>query len=577
MANTCAKIHVDSRAPEPINIHENISKIRNSAAEKGRRSCFYSSETGIYRSKHPSVHLPSDPFLDVVSFILSRNHGGLSALVDSQSGFSISYPELRSLVNSMAAGLHRMGVSQGDVALILLPNSIYFPVIFLGLLSVGAVAATMNPLSTLSEIKKQSFDCNVRLAFATPDRVQNLGSTLGIPVIGLPESLNLDSPFRKLISSDPKLAPTPRIRQQDTAAVLFSSGTTGGCKAVALTHANFIAMVELFVRFEASQYEYPATANVYLDVLPMYHVYGLSLFVMGLLSLGSTVVVVRKYEVDEVVRAIDRYGVTHFPVAPPLLVALTRKAKADKCGLKSLKQVSSGAAPISITCIQNFVRTFPHIDFIQGYGMTESTAVGTRGFNTAKLRNYTSVGLLAPNMEARVVDLSSGGGGSSLPPTSMGELWLRGPAIMKGYLNNGEASKNAVDDDGWLHTGDIVHFDEDGYLYVHDRLKEMIKYKGFQIAPADLEAVLMSHPDIVDAAVTSAQSEEVGEIPVAFVVKKKGSEVSLSQANVIDFVAKQVAPYKKVRRVYFTKSIPKSASGKILRKELRNLLITSKI
>nr|GMC55935.1 4-coumarate--CoA ligase-like 6 [Ipomoea batatas] len=565
MATTCEKNHVDSHAPEPINIHKNIPKTLNS--ESNGTPYWYSAQTGIYRSLHPSVELPSHPYLDVVSFIFSHNHGGVSALVDSKSGFSISYPELGFLVNSMAAGLHGMGVSQGDVALILLPNSVYFPVIFLGLLSVGAIAATMNPLSTLAEIKKQllAFDhCNIALAFATPDRVKNLESALGIPVIGIPESSNLDSPadnsgsvFRKLISTDPKSAPNPKIRQQDTAAILFSSGTTGGCKAVALTHANFIAMVELFVRFEASQYEFPATANVYLDVLPMFHV---------------TVVVMRKYEVGEVVRAVDRYGVTHFPVAPPLLVALTRKAKADKCSLKSLKQVSSGAAPLSISCIQDFVRTFPHVDFIQGYGMTESSAVGTRGFNTSKLRNYTSVGLLAPNMEARVVDWSSS---ISLPPTSMGELWLRGPAIMKGYLNNGEASKNAVDDDGWLHTGDIVHFDEDGYLYVHDRLKEIIKYKGFQIAPADLEAVLMSHPDIVDAAVTSAHSEEVGEIPVAFVVKKQGSE--LSQADVIHFVAKQVAPYKKVRRVYFRKSIPKSAAGKILRKELRNLLITSKM
>ncbi|XP_019152880.1 PREDICTED: 4-coumarate--CoA ligase-like 6 isoform X1 [Ipomoea nil] len=578
MANTCAKIHVDSRAPEPINIHKNISKTRNS--ESNGTPYWYSAETGIYRSLHPSVQLPSHPFLDVVSFIFSHNHGGVSALVDSQSGFSLSYPEFHSLVNSTAAALHRMGVSQGDVALLLLPNSIYFPVIFLGLLSVGAVAATMNPLSTLAEIKKQAFDCNVRLAFATPDRVQNLGSALlGIPVIGLPESLNLDEFGKLLISSDPKkLAPIPRINQQDTAAILFSSGTTGGCKAVALTHANFIATVALFVRFEASQYEYPATANVYLDVVPMFHVYGLSLFVVGLLSLGSTVVVMRKYDIDDAVRAIDRYGVTHFPMAPPLLVALTRKAKAAVGGaancsrLKSLKQVSCGAAPVSITSIQDFVHTFPHIDFIQGYGMTESSAVGTRGFNTAKLRNHTSVGLLAPNMEARVVDWSSG---SSLPPNSMGELWLRGPGIMKGYLNNGEASKNAVDEDGWLHTGDIVYFDEDGYLYVHDRLKEMIKYKGFQIAPADLESVLMSHPHITDAAVTSASNEEVGEIPVAFVVKTEGSE--LSQAAVIDFVAKQVAPYKKVRRVYFTKSIPKSAQGKILRKELRTLLMTSKI
>ncbi|RAL40361.1 hypothetical protein DM860_006431 [Cuscuta australis] len=551
---------------------------------------WYSPETGIYTSKHPSVQLPADPFLDVVSFIFSHPHSPSAvSLVDSQSGFSISYSELHSLVKSAAAGLHRMGVTQGDVVLLLLPNSVYFPVLVLGILSLGAVVAPMNPLSTPSEIKKQAFQggLNVRLAFSTPERIDDLVG-LGIPAIGLPEIPNLDSSemsspacsvFRNLISTYPKTAPVPRIKQQDTAAVLFSSGTTGGCKGAVLTHANFIATVELFVRFEASQYDGDAAENVYLDVMPMFHVYGLSLFVLGLFSLGSTVVVMRRYDGDAAVRAIERYGVTHFPVAPPLLIALTRKAKAAAAAdgknsmMKGVRQVSCGAAPTSAACIQDFVQTFPHIDFIQGYGMTETAAVGTRGYNAGKFRKYGSVGLLAPNMEAKVVDWTTG---LPQPPHSMGELWLRGPSIMKGYLNNIEASKNTIDSGGWLHTGDIVYFDGDGYLFVQDRLKEIIKYKGFQISPVDLEAVIMSHPDITDAAVTSETNDEVGEIPVAFVVKRKG-RCALSQAALIDFVAKQIAPYKKVRRVYFTTSIPRSAAGKILRRELKKLIITSKM
>ncbi|XP_019190672.1 PREDICTED: 4-coumarate--CoA ligase-like 6 [Ipomoea nil] len=556
------------------NAQNNPSETQNAEAKGNCYPQWFSVETGIYKSTHPSVHLPSDPFLDIVSFIFSHKHGGVSALVDSQSAVSISYPELRSLVKSTAAGLHQMGVSQGDVVMILLPNSIYFPVVLLGVLSVGAVVTTANPLSSLVEIKKQVFECNVSLVFTALETVDKLG-TLGVQIIGLPEHLMfdsetnlLDSAFHNLISCDPKLAPKPRIKQQDTAVILYSSGTTGNCKGVVLTHANFIATVELFVRFEASQYEHLSTENVYLDVIPMFHVYGLSLFGMGLLSLGSTVVVMRKFNADEMVSAIDRYGVTHFPVVPPLLMALTRRAKGvAQRSMKSLKQVSCGAAPLNTKCIQDFVRTFPDVDFIQGYGMTESTAVGTRGYNTEKLRNYSSVGLLSPNTEAKVVDWVTG---SSLPPNSSGELWLRGPSVMKGYLNNVEATKSTVDDDGWLHTGDIVYFDQNGYLYVLDRLKEIIKYNGFQIAPADLEAVLMSHPDIIDAAVTSAINEEVGEIPVAFVVKRDGS--TLSQADVIDFVAKQVAPYKKVRKVIFRGSIPRSVAGKVLRKELRNLL-----
>ncbi|KAK4728261.1 hypothetical protein R3W88_021249 [Solanum pinnatisectum] len=538
---------------------------------------WYCAETGIYSSKYPSIKLPEDPFLDVVSFIFSHKNDGVSALVDSASGISISYSELYPMVKSMASGLHQRGVSQGDVVLILLPNSIYFPVILLGVLALGAIATTMNPFSNLLEIKKQALDCCVTLAFTTCDKVDKL-STLDIPVIGVPEILvsgsncSESSVFYELISCDPNWDSRPKISQQDTAAILYSSGTTGVGKGVILTHGNFIAMVETFVRFEASQYEYSSSGNVYLDVTPMFHVYGLSLFVMGLLSLGTTIVVMRKFDADEMVKAIERYNVTHFPLVPPLLLALTRRAKDGALSsMKSLKQVSCGAAPVNPKSIEDFVHTLPDVDFIQGYGMTESTAIGTRGYNTEKLHNYSSVGLLAPNMQAKVVDWITG---STLAPNCMGELWLCGPGVMKGYLNNLEATKSTIDDNGYLHTGDIAYFDEEGYLYVIDRLKETIKYKGFQIAPADLEAVLVSHPDIIDAAVIGARDEEAGEIPVAFVVKRDGCAVS--QTDVINFVTKQVAPFKKIRKVYFRASIPRSAAGKILRKELRNLL-TSKL
>ncbi|KAL4324381.1 hypothetical protein GQ457_11G020560 [Hibiscus cannabinus] len=535
---------------------------------------WYSPETRIYSSKHSSISLPTDPFLDVVSFIFSHQHTGITALVDSSSGYSIPYSKLLPLVQSMASGLHHhLGVSQGDVVLLLLPNSVHFPIIFLSVLYLGAVVTTMNPLSNMLEIKKQMADCGVRFAFTQLEKVDKL-QKLGVHAIGVPENMDLDSektgflPFHKLIEGQFGKAPRPVIRQEDTAAVMYSSGTTGASKGVALTHGNFIAMTELFVRFEASQYEYSSSKNVYLAVLPMFHIYGLSLFVVGLLSLGSSIVVMRRFDAYDVVKVIENYGITHFPVVPPILTSLTMRAKGVcENSFKSLKQVSSGAAPLSRKTIEDFVQALPHVDFIQGYGMTESTAVGTRGFNNGKHHKYSSIGLLAPNMQAKVVDWNSG---SSLPPGFYGELWLRGPAIMQRYINNDEATKMTIDKDGWLHTGDIVCFDEDGYLYLSDRLKEIIKYKGYQIAPADLEAILISHSEILDAAVTSATDEVCGEIPVAFVVRRHGS--TLTEGAVMDFVACQVAPYKKVRRVVFTKSIPKSAAGKILRKELRSFI-----
>lgn len=478
----------------------------------------------------------------------------------------------------MASGLHQMGFSQGDVILLLLPNSIYFPVIFLAVLSLGGIATTMNPLSSLTEIRKQTVGCSLSLAFTVPETSEKLGA-LGVPVIGVPENGSFNSKskefstFHWLISGDPDCCPRPVINQHDVAAIMYSSGTTGSTKAVVLTHGNFIAMVETFVRFEASLYENSGSENVYLAVLPMFHIYGLSLFVTGLISLGSAIVVMRKFDANEMVKAIDRYRVTHFPVVPPVLMALIKSARAAGAGcFGSLKQVCCGAAPLTQKSIQEFVQTLSHVDLIQGYGMTESTAVGTRGFNTKKLRNYSSIGLLAPNMRAKVVDLSSG---SLLPPGNCGELWLQGPGIMKGYLNDEEATISTIDKEGWLHTGDIVSFDQDGYLYMFSRIKEIIKYKGFQIAPVDLESILISHPEISDAAVAGVGDEEAGEVPVAFVVKRPGS--ALSQAAIINYVEKQVAPYKKVRKVIFTHSIPKSAAGKILRRELKHLLMISRI
>ncbi|KNA24856.1 hypothetical protein SOVF_011700 [Spinacia oleracea] len=552
---------------------------------------WYSPETGIYSSKHPKIHLPENPFLDVVTHIfslLNNNGGGNSVLVDSSSGYSIPYSELFPLVKSMACGLHQMGISKGDVVLILLPNSVYLPIIILGVVYLGAIVTPMNPLSSFSEAKQQTLCCHAKLAFTLAENTRKL-SSLGLKIIQVPENVIIGEQTQKtqefpeffhLVSGNINNGgnftfPRAKINQDDTAAIMYSSGTSGASKGVVLTHRNLISMVELFVRFEASQYKemMKNEESVYLGVLPMFHIYGLALFGFGLISLGTSVVVMRKFDINEVVKVIDKFKVTHFPVVPPILAALTTKAKSliggfSVSGLGSLKQVSCGAAPLTTQLIVDFLHTFPGVDFIQGYGMTESTAVGTRGFNVAgKTYKYTSVGLLAPNMEAKVVNCSTG---SCMKPGKAGELLLRGPGVMKGYLNNRIATELTIEEDGWLHTGDIVYFDYDGYLYIIDRLKDIIKYKGFQIAPADLEVILMSHPEILDVAVTGAADEEAGEIPVAFVIKKTGS--LLSRNEVCTYVANAVAPHKKVRKVVFVTSIPKSVAGKVLRRQLRNLL-----
>ncbi|CAD6212216.1 unnamed protein product [Miscanthus lutarioriparius] len=540
---------------------------------------FYCAATGVYASTHPPVALPSDPSLSLVPHIFARLPAArpdAPALLDAATAEALSRAELRRLVSALAAGLRRRrGLRGGDVVLLALPNSIAFPVAFLAVLAAGSVATTMSPSSAPAEIVARVRDTSPALVFATPDNVGKLPS-LRVPVVLVPDAFHLAddgapefAPFRELLLFDSEPLPAPPVGQDDAAAILYSSGTGGRSKGVVLTHRNLIATVELFVRFEASQYATPACDNVYLAALPMFHVYGLSLFAVGLLSLGSTVVVMKKFDAGDAVKAIHRFKVTHFPVVPPIMAALMHATKPAAMPLESLVQVSTGAAPSSGGLIDDFVKAFPHVDFIQGYGMTESAAVGTRGFNTSKQKKYASVGLLAPNMHARIVHVETG---CCLPPGSCGELWLHGPAIMKGYLNH---ETSCAINDGWLRTGDIAYFDFDGYLYIVGRLKEVIKYKGFQIAPADLEAILIEHPGIVDVAVTSTEDEEAGEIPVAFVVRKSGSGLSCTQ--VMEYVAKQVSPYKKVRKVVFVESIPKSPAGKVLRRLLKDSLAASAV
>eukprot|EP01018_Ginkgo_biloba_P034828 Gb_33460 [translate_table: standard] len=537
----------------------------------------YCKETGVYYSKHDFIEIPTDPWNDAVSFVFSqkeKHQGNKVAFVDCSNDRKVTYKELPVMVRSVAAGLDGLGIRQGDVLLIVSGNSIQFPVIFLAALSIGAVVTTMNPLNTSPEIVKQSKDSKAKIAFTVPSLLRKVKAT-GLPIVLIedhhrphgsddPLPSACVSSYDRLLACNPAKAPTVRINQNDTAALLYSSGTTGVSKGVIITHRNIIAMVLLLVRFVALQYnELEVTwEKVYLAIVPMFHVYGLVLFATGLIAMGTTTVIMPKIDLDEMLRAVQRYKVTHLPLVPPIILALSKSPVVDKYDLSSLRLVSSGAAPLSKEVVQVFVDRFPHIEVIQGYGLTETTGVGAVATGEGTKR-YGSVGLIVPNMEAKVIDVDNG---NSLPPNQKGELWLRGPVVMRGYFSNEEATSSTIDREGWLHTGDLCYFDQDGFLYIVDRLKELIKYKGFQVAPAELEAVLLSHPDILDAAVVPMPDEEAGQIPVAYVVKK--AESPLRAKDVILFVGEQVAPYKKVRRVAFVNSIPKSAAGKILRKEL---------
>ncbi|KAG5573586.1 hypothetical protein H5410_063352 [Solanum commersonii] len=536
----------------------------------------YSPANSTFYSKRKPIPFPANESLDVTTFISSRAHSGKIAFIDATTGRKLTFSDVWNAVESLATSLSvDMSIRKGDVILLLSPNSIFFPIICLAVMSLGAIITTTNPLNTNNEIAKQIKDSNPVLAFTIPQLLPKLtGSNLPVILIdGVNDSnsnLKIVGDLQKLIQRKPSESRLKeRVTQNDVATLLYSSGTTGASKGVISSHKNLIAMVQTIVgRFNLDE-----GVQTFICTVPMFHIYGLAAFAAGLLASGSTVVVLSKFEMDEMLSSIHKYKVTSLPLVPPILVALVNNADLikKKYDLSSLASVLSGGAPLSKEVIEGFVEKYPSVRILQGYGLTESTGIGASTDSLEESRRYGTAGMLSPSMEGKIVDPESG---KALPVNKTGELWLRGPTIMKGYFSNEEATASTLDSDGWLRTGDLCYIDEDGFIFVVDRLKELIKYKGYQVPPAELEALLLTHPDISDAAVIPFPDKEVGQFPMAYVVRKTGS--TISESAVMDFIAKQVAPYKRIRRVAFVSSIPKNPSGKILRKDLIKLA-TSKL
>ncbi|TFC81416.1 4-coumarate--CoA ligase family protein [Cryobacterium cheniae] len=522
----------------------------------------------VFTSPLPNVEIPDLSVYDYLFGTIGETDLDRIALIDGPSGAETTYRGLLAQIDGVAGALAARGIAPGDVVALHSPNVPAFASVFHGILRAGATATTVNALYTAEEISAQLRGSGARLLFTVSPLLEQARQAAADAGLAADQVIVLDgAPGHASLGdllAEGRPAPSVSIDPATHLAVLpFSSGTTGHPKGVMLTHRNLVANVAQSLPLLGAKPD-----DRVLAVLPFFHIYGMTVLLNIALAGRAGLVTMPRFDLPDFLRFIQDYRATYVFIAPPIAVALAKHPLVDDYDLSSVHTIFSGAASLNHT-LGAVVAARLDCRVRQGYGMSEMSPVSHAIPLDRGDIPLDSVGLTLPNIECRLVDPATGAEihqpaeGTSEP----GELLCRGPNIMLGYLGNAEATAEIFDADGFLHTGDIATVSSDGFVTIVERLKELIKYKGYQVAPAELEALLLGHPLIYDAAVIGVQDGDGEEVPKAFVVLQP--DAALSAELVIAFIAGQVAPHKKVRRVEFIDRIPKSASGKILRKDLR--------
>lgn len=516
----------------------------------------------VFKSPLPAVDIPD---VAITEFVLQHaaRLADKSAIIDGPSGKGYTYEQLRSRIHRLAGGLQAHGLKSGDVVGLLAPNSPAYAVAFHAVAVCGGTVTTINPAYAVEEIQQQLKDSGACLLIsdnacvqAAVDASMDTAATEILTLHAHEGHRSLDDLLSEEIQ---QVAIDPH---RHAVVMPYSSGTTGLPKGVMLSHHNLVANL---VQINAALgYEEDESA---LAVLPFFHIYGMQVLMGSLLAEGMTIVTMPRFDMEQTLKLIQEHRITQYFAVPPIILGLAKTPLLDQYDISSLRKIFSGAAPLGGELAEVASRRVG-CPIVQGYGMTEMSPVShiTPGYNG----RAGSSGVTVANTLSRIVDEE----GNDLGVDAEGELWVKGPQVMLGYLNNEAATRETLDEDGWLHTGDVARIDSDGYMSIVDRVKELIKYKGFQVAPAELEALIATHPSVLDVAVIGVPDEEAGELPKAFVVLKpiagEGKDSALSAEDIRVFVKPHVAGYKQIHEVEFVDSIPKSASGKILRRLLRD-------
>ena len=510
----------------------------------------------IHTSPLPDVEIPVVP---VTEFVLreAASTPDKVAITDGGSS-SYTFAALHDAIHRVAGGLQARGFGPGDVLGIMAPNVPEYAVVFHAVAVAGGTITTINPTYGAEEVHFQLQDAGASLLLTVPMFVEVAQAAMeGTDVTELyvmgeadgatPMSTLLGDPIEQ-VDIDPK---------EHVVVLPYSSGTTGLPKGVMLTHYNLVANI--------CQMEHVldyADDEAGLAALPFFHIYGMQVLMNGLIANGVRVVTMPRFDMAEALGLVQSEKITRFFAVPPMILGLAKLPIVDEYDLSSVKQIFSGAAPLGAELAAE-AGTRVGCEVVQGYGMTELSPVTHA---TVQGTNHPGTsGVAISNVECRIVDPETG---EDKDVGGRGELWVRGPMVMKGYLNNDEATAATIDADGWLHTGDVAIIDENGAYAIVDRIKELIKYNGFQVPPAELEALLITHPAVVDVAVIGVPDDAVGELPKAFVTLAPGASLTLDEVQ--EFVGEHLVSYKQIRLLEEIDTIPKSASGKILRRELRD-------